>query len=346
MRARLTVNRLFSEQTVRNPDAMALTCGGTQLSYRILDNCANYLARRLVGGGVNPGDNVVLCMPRSVESVVATLAVLKAGAAFVPLDPSLPEALRRDYLSQSAAHHVIVASGDESSLASEPDLAPISAGDFLDARDIEADDVEASRGAEMPIYIMFTSGATGKPMGVVVPHRGVVRLVCDTDYVKLGCLRFMPGTHEQMFYDESKKMAFDPSKVNALERDGIKRGFFGYDSRGLQKDSDRKPDESKAVSLEMQPRQRVTFWPTLMHSSFPNSTKHKTRLGYASRYVPASVRVYPDTDVVDEYGSQISLNKYGVVPVSGEDHFSHSRRVDRNMRGSAFAPSTKVTSTV
>jgi amino acid adenylation domain-containing protein len=186
MHARLTVNRLFSEQALRNPDAIAVTCGGTQLSYRRLNNCANHLARRLVDSGVNPGDNVVLCMPRSVESVVAMLAVLKAGAAFVPLDPSLPEALRRDYLSQSAARHVIVASGDDSSFASEPDLARISAADFLEARDIEADDVEASRDAEMPVYIMFTSGSTGKPKGVVIPHRGVVRLVCGTDYVKVG----------------------------------------------------------------------------------------------------------------------------------------------------------------
>lgn len=161
-----------------------------------------------------------------------------------------------------------------------------------------------------------------------------------------GCLRFMPGTHEEMFYDESKRMAFDPTKVNALEKDGIKRGFFGYDYRSLQKDPDWKPDESRAVSLEMQPGQCVIFWSTLMHSSFPNSTKDKTRLGYASRYVPASVRVYPDTDVVDEYGSQISLSKYGVVLVSGEDHFGHNRRVDRNMRGTPFAPSGSVTSSL
>ncbi|MES2939507.1 MAG: chlorinating enzyme [Pseudomonadota bacterium] len=152
-----------------------------------------------------------------------------------------------------------------------------------------------------------------------------------------GCLRFMPGTHEEMFYDESKKMAFDPAKVNVLEKDGIKRGFFGYDYRSLQKDPDWKPDESKAVSMVMEAGQCVLFWSTLMHSSFPNSTKDKTRLGYTSRYVPASVRVYPDTDTVDEYGSKISLDKFGVVLVAGEDHFGHNRRVDRNMRGVRFA---------
>jgi non-haem Fe2+, alpha-ketoglutarate-dependent halogenase len=152
-----------------------------------------------------------------------------------------------------------------------------------------------------------------------------------------GCLRFMPGTHEEMFYDESKKMSFDPSKVNALEKDGIKRGFFGYDYRSLQKDPNWKPDESKAVSMVMQPGECVIFWSTLMHSSFPNSTKDRTRLGYTSRYVPASVRVYPDTDTVDEYGSKISLDKFGVVVVAGEDRYGHNRRVDRNTRGKPFA---------
>jgi Phytanoyl-CoA dioxygenase (PhyH). len=74
----------------------------------------------------------------------------------------------------------------------------------------------------------------------------------------------------------------------------------------------------------------VIFWSTLMHSSFPNTTADKTRLGYACRYLPTAVKVYPDTDVVAEYGSAISLDKYGVVLVSGEDRFGHNKRVTRN----------------
>ncbi|HDR8935318.1 chlorinating enzyme [Burkholderia vietnamiensis] len=152
-----------------------------------------------------------------------------------------------------------------------------------------------------------------------------------------GCLRFIPGTHEEMFYDESKKMAYDASKINTQEKDGIKRGFFGYDYRSLQKDPSWKPDESQAVSITMQAGECVIFWSTLMHSSFPNSTADVTRLGYASRYVPTGVKVYPDTNVVEEYGSAISLDKYGVVLVSGEDHYGHNRRALSNARGRAFA---------
>lgn len=151
-----------------------------------------------------------------------------------------------------------------------------------------------------------------------------------------GCLRFILGTHGQMFYDESKKMDFRPEQVNAVERDGMKRGFFGYDFSSLQKDPHWKPDEASAKSIVMQAGQFVIFWSTLMHASFPNSTKNRTRLGYASRYVPTSVRVYPDTDHVDEYGSKISLDRYGVVVVSGTDRYGHNRVVSRNTRGIPF----------
>ena len=151
-----------------------------------------------------------------------------------------------------------------------------------------------------------------------------------------GCLRFMPGTHEEMFYDESKGMKYTPEQVNKLEKDGIKRGFFGYDYRNLQKDPDFKPDESKAVSMVMKAGQFVMFWSTCMHSSFPNSTTNQTRLGFTARYVPSSVEVYPGTDVVEEYGSLISLAKFGVVLVRGQNLNPRNRIVTQNNRGQLF----------
>lgn len=151
-----------------------------------------------------------------------------------------------------------------------------------------------------------------------------------------GCLRFIPGTHEEMFYDESKEMKYSPEDVNKLEKNGVKSGFFGYDYRNLQKDPDFVPDESKAVSMEMKAGQFVIFWSTLMHASFPNSSTNRTRLGFTARYVPTSVKVYPDTDTFDEYGSVLSLEKYGTVLVSGNDEFGHNRLVTENRRGSKF----------
>lgn len=152
-----------------------------------------------------------------------------------------------------------------------------------------------------------------------------------------GCLRFIPGTHEEMFYDESKEMKYSPTMVNQLEKRGIKSGFFGYDYRNLQKDPNFVPDESRAVSIEMRAGQFVIFWSTLMHSSFPNSTTNKTRLGFTARYVPATVKIYPDTDVIEEYGSRLSLSKYGVVLVSGEDRLKLNRVLTASARGFIFS---------
>ncbi len=151
-----------------------------------------------------------------------------------------------------------------------------------------------------------------------------------------GCLQFIPGTHEEMFYDETKDMKYTPDQVNLMEKDGVKRGFFGYDYRNLQKDPEFKPDESKAVSIEMKAGQFVIFWSTLMHSSLPNSTENKTRMGFACRYVPAATKIYPDCDEIEEYGSKMSLDNYGVVVVSGENPSEHNRVVEKNLRGKRF----------
>lgn len=151
-----------------------------------------------------------------------------------------------------------------------------------------------------------------------------------------GCLRFIPGTHEEMMYDETKEMKYSPEMVDKLEKDGMKRGFFGYDYRNLQKDPEFKPDESAAVSIEMQPGQFVIFWSTLMHSSLPNTSKNKTRLGFTARYVPTCVRVYPDTETVDEYGTLLSLQDYGTVLVSGEDQYQYNKVLKKNTRGIVF----------
>jgi non-haem Fe2+, alpha-ketoglutarate-dependent halogenase len=156
--------------------------------------------------------------------------------------------------------------------------------------------------------------------------------------VENGCLRFIPGTHAEMFYDETKQMKYSPEEINRLEKNGIKRGFFGYDYRNLQKDPDFVPDESRAISMIMKPGQFVIFWSTLMHSSFPNSTRNSTRLGFTARYVPACVRVYPDTDQIEEYGSTLFLQKYGVVLVCGTDRYGHNRVLSSNLRGRPFIP--------
>ena len=156
--------------------------------------------------------------------------------------------------------------------------------------------------------------------------------------IETGCLQFIPGTQEQMFYDETKGMVYDPKRINSTEKEkGVRRGFFGYDYRDLQVDPNWSPDVSRAVSIELKPGEAVMFWSTLMHASHPHLGRtNKMRLGFVARYVPTCVRVYPDTEEFEEYGGRIELSKYGAVVVSGEDAFRHNRIAAQTTRGVAF----------
>lgn len=155
--------------------------------------------------------------------------------------------------------------------------------------------------------------------------------------IENGCLQFIPGTHNTMFYDESQDMSYDADAINIKEKDGTRRGFFGYDYRQLQKDPNWRPDESKAVDLIMKPGQFMIFWSTLLHASHPyNRDSGPTRLGYSARYVPTEVKVYPGTDTIDEFGATASLEKYGSVLVSGEDKYQHNKLLETSTNNVKF----------
>nr|WP_330208589.1 MULTISPECIES: chlorinating enzyme [unclassified Pseudomonas] len=155
--------------------------------------------------------------------------------------------------------------------------------------------------------------------------------------IENGCLQFIPGTHRTMNYDESKTMDYQSDAINKMEKDGVRRGFFGYDYRQLQKDPNWKPDESQAKSMVMRQGQFIIFWSTLMHASHPhNGLTDQMRLGFAARYLPTSVQVYPYSNTLEEFGGQASLDKFGCVLVSGDNRFPHNRFVDRTCNGFPF----------
>jgi non-haem Fe2+, alpha-ketoglutarate-dependent halogenase len=155
--------------------------------------------------------------------------------------------------------------------------------------------------------------------------------------VESGCLQFIPGTHRTMNYDESKTMTYDAATINQVEKNGVRRGFFGYDYRQLQKDPDWSPEETKAVSQVMRQGQFIIFWSTLMHASHPHSGRtNQMRLGFAARYLPTSVRVYPYSTELEEFGGSASLAGFGNVLVSGRDEFGHNRFTDRTVSGFRF----------
>ncbi|KQV19257.1 MULTISPECIES: chlorinating enzyme [unclassified Kitasatospora] len=155
--------------------------------------------------------------------------------------------------------------------------------------------------------------------------------------IENGCLQFIPGSHRTMNYDESKTMDYNPDAINSTEKNGIRRGFFGHDYRQLQKDPNWSPDESQAVSQVMRQGQFIVFWSTLMHASHPHSgLTDQMRLGFAGRYLPTSVKVYPYSTELEEFGGQATLDQFGNVLTTGQDTFQHNRFVTSTVNGHPF----------
>ncbi|WP_225825822.1 non-ribosomal peptide synthase/polyketide synthase [Streptomyces naphthomycinicus] len=155
-----TLPALFERQAARTPDAVALVDGDRELTYAEVDRAANRLAHRLLRDGVGPERVVALALPRSAATVVAQLAVAKAGGAFLPVDPDYP-AQRREFMIRDADARPVLGDPAEVWAADGPETAPTDA------------DRPAALTPAHPAYVIYTSGSTGTPKGVVVTHRGL-----------------------------------------------------------------------------------------------------------------------------------------------------------------------------
>ncbi|MEV4313136.1 amino acid adenylation domain-containing protein [Actinocrispum sp. NPDC049592] len=174
---------MFADQVAQRPDKVAIECGDAGLTYREVELRANQLAWVLRAQGVGPDTPVAVCMDRGIDVVVAFLGVMKAGGAYLPLDPKYPDGRIQYIVDDSGARimltqpeHVHRFSGlttmeldpEWSAFADQPVTAP-----------------EVALSPDNLAYITYTSGSTGRPKGVLVPHRGVVRLVNDPNYTVL-----------------------------------------------------------------------------------------------------------------------------------------------------------------
>ena len=194
----VSVPALFAEHVQRAPDAVAISCGERSWTYRELDEAANRLAHLLASGGVGPGQCVALLFSRSAEAVVAILAVLKSGAAYLPLDPGLPSA-RIEFMVADAAPSAAITTGG--------------LADRLDGFDLPVIDVSDPRIAAAPsaappgpgpddlAYLIYTSGTTGVPKGVALTHRNVTQLLGSLD----------AGLPSAGVWSHSHSLAFDVS---------------------------------------------------------------------------------------------------------------------------------------
>ncbi|MGH3960826.1 amino acid adenylation domain-containing protein, partial [Mycobacterium sp.] len=174
----ISVPALFAAQVARTPEAVAISCGERSWTYRELDEAANRLAHLLAGQGAGPGECVALLFSRSAEAIVAILAVLKTGAAYLPIDPAVPAA-RIEFTVADAAP---IAAITTTMLA-----------DRLDGYDLPVIDVDDPRigscsftalpapAADDMAYLIYTSGTTGTPKGVAITHHNVTQLMASLD---------------------------------------------------------------------------------------------------------------------------------------------------------------------
>nr|BBD84695.1 non-ribosomal peptide synthetase [Chromobacterium sp.] len=176
----------FEEQARRTPQASALSFQGQALSYAELNARANRLAHALIARGAKPEDLIAVALPRSLELVVSLLAILKTGAAYLPLDPDYP-AERLGFMLADAKPRLLLGHGEAlRHLPVDAATQAIALGDAELGHELEqAGDGNPERarplGADHAAYVIYTSGSTGQPKGVLVPHRNVLRLLDSTE---------------------------------------------------------------------------------------------------------------------------------------------------------------------
>ena len=142
-----------------------------------------------------------------------------------------------------------------------------------------------------------------------------------------GCLTFIPGSHKRWYFDEFKPLVRDPENKG--------NEFFGYDLTDSRVDPDWDPDAEPFVAMEMKAGQFVIFIERCVHGSLVN-TGNLSRVGFASRYVPTSVKVYENLDTLTEFGDTISLDYHGCVLVSGADSYNYNKIHNASLNGFEF----------
>ena len=177
----VTLTELFEEQVKKTPGAVAVVYEGEEVTYEELNRRANQLAHYLVELGVEAGEKVVTLLERSIELVVVELAILKCGAAYVPVDPAYPSE-RKAFLIADSAVKIVLSTKD----GELPEISGVIRIDVDETIPTEAADnnLNIPLNGKTLAYIMYTSGSTGQPKGVMVPHGAINRLVLSNGYAE------------------------------------------------------------------------------------------------------------------------------------------------------------------
>jgi amino acid adenylation domain-containing protein len=182
------VHELFEKQAERTPDALAVECADERLSYRELNERANQLAHYLKNLGVGPEVRVGICVERGIAFLAGALGILKAGGAYLPLDPSFPAGLLETMLTDAQVSVVLTQESQRDAVAAAAGfwMQTVSLdGDWEQIANESRENLQTELWPDNLAYVMYTSGSTGKPKGISIVHEAIVRLVVNTEYLRL-----------------------------------------------------------------------------------------------------------------------------------------------------------------
>jgi amino acid adenylation domain-containing protein/non-ribosomal peptide synthase protein (TIGR01720 family) len=179
-----TLHQLFEQQVARRPQAVALTCDGVSLTYAQANARANRIARKLIELGVKPETLVGLCLDRTNEIVIAILAILKSGGAYLPIDLAYPPE-RLAFMLEDAQAPVLLTQRELTSKLPATRAKVLCIEDVLEAASatpVQEQNLGPTSGPDNLAYVIYTSGTTGKPKGSLITHRNVARLFPATEH--------------------------------------------------------------------------------------------------------------------------------------------------------------------
>ncbi|CAM2011287.1 non-ribosomal peptide synthetase [Acanthopleuribacter pedis] len=290
------VHELFADQAARRPDAPALQCGETELSYATLNRRTDQLAGYLQTLGVKAGTRVAVCIGRSEQVVVAMLAVLKAGGAYVPLDPNFPEN-RLTYMLEDSDALMVLTEARHRAKVTEllqtqiPVLALDTEWPLITAANRPPAPVLS--GADHPAYVIYTSGSSGQPKGVIIPHRALTNFLCS--------MAETPGITAGDRLLAVTTVSFDIAGLE-LFLPLIRGAVCLLCPEGIAADAEQLKNEiarSKPTLMQATP----TTWSMLFHAGWRNA--ERVRLLCGGEPLPESLRrrfLAADSEVWNVYG--------------------------------------------
>lgn len=328
-----TIHQLLEEQADKTPDAIALTQDGIHLSYRDLNERANRLAAYLVAEGVRTGDNIGLLVARSFDMIIGMYAILKAGAAYVPIDTDYP-ASRQEYIAANSCVVKILTD------AQYPLAQIVTEIPFLFMPHAPADRFSGAN-LQIPVnsiqlaYTIYTSGSTGRPKGVMIEHHSVVNLI---EWVNT---TFQVGPGHRLLFITS--MCFDLSVYD----------IFGMLACGgtiviARQEEVQHPQQLKSLLIN----ERITFWdsvPTTMNylvgeleSENDGFVQHDLRIVFLSGdWIPVQLperikKYFPEARVISLGGATEGTVWSNYFPVTTVDPLWNSIPYGRPIKNNCF----------